>query len=414
MAGRGDRSPVSDLSDHAGARDPLARFRRKIAENARAWLGFARDHRPESPVLTREFVNLDKAAHQALSEPVAWTDGLRLVVALWPFIEWHGYWLAWRGVLNRALTVCRRLDDLAVEVQITDQLGELTRGVGENRAALAWQEQALALARRLGDQAMIGGVLIHLSQQYLPQGHYQAAKACCAEAIALLEPLGAEPEVAIAHNNWGIACLEEGLMEPALAHLTLAETLFEAQGNRRGQAKALHNQAEAYLRQRCWAEAGPLYEQSIAIALAAGDEVGAVRSRTALAILLHQQGQHETALGLHREIELVYRRLGDRPMLARVINNQGTFLLAMGKRDEAAQAFEEAAHLHLDIGDLGDAATSLLNWVEILLHQGEMEQALTRLRQVKGLLDALSSPSATVRERYAALLGQATAEHAPG
>ena len=155
----------------------------------------------------RELANLNHAAAQALREPTAWAAGVQLVVALWPFIEWHGFWLAWRAILERALVVCRRLGDLAAEVEITDQLGEVARSVGENRAALDWQEQALGLARRLGDQAIIGRVLVHLSQQHLPQGHYQAAQACCEEAVALLTPLGAEAEIAIAHNNWGIACL---------------------------------------------------------------------------------------------------------------------------------------------------------------------------------------------------------------
>ena len=186
-----------------------------------------RDQRTESPALTREFANLDRAANQALHEPNAWREGLRLVGALWPFIESHGYWLTWRPALDRALVVSRRLKDLAAEVEITDQLGELARNVGENRAALDWQEQALKLARSLGDPAVVGRVLIHLSQQHLPQSRYQEAKACCEEAIALLEPLEEEGEVAIAHNNWGIACSEEGLLDSALAHLESAETMFE-------------------------------------------------------------------------------------------------------------------------------------------------------------------------------------------
>ena len=338
---------------------------------------------------------------------------MQLVVALWPFIDWRGYWLAWRGILDQALGVCRRLGDLAAEVEITDQLGEVARTVGENRAALAWQEQALGLARRLDDQAVIGRVLVHLSQQHLPQGHYQAAKACCEEAISLLTPLGAEGEVAIAHNNWGIAYSEEGLLDPALAHLMLAETMFEAQGNRRGQAKALHNQGEAYLRQERWAEAGPLYERSIAMALESGDEVGAVRSRTSLAILLHQQGQHEAALDLHREIESFYRRLGDRPMLARVINNEGAFLSALGRWDDAALAYEQATQMHREIGNLGDAATSLLNWVELLLDRGDAEQARDRLQQTAELLAALPDPPSQLRRRYATLLGQAKTNLAP-
>ena len=208
---------MMSLSERMQAEDPLARFRKKIGENARAWFGFVRDERPESAALMRELANLNHAAAQALREPTAWAAGVQLVVALWPFIEWHGFWLAWRAILERALVVCRRLGDLAAEVEITDQLGEVARSVGENRAALDWQEQALGLARRLGDQAIIGRVLVHLSQQHLPQGHYQAAQACCEEAVALLTPLGAEAEVAIAHNNWGIACLlEEGQMESAI------------------------------------------------------------------------------------------------------------------------------------------------------------------------------------------------------
>ncbi len=249
MAGRREHRTVTIEPDRAPQQDPLTRFRGKLGENARAWLGFVRDETPESSDLAREFANVKRAADLALCEPTAWSDGIALVVALWPFVDWHGYWLAWRGVLERALAVGCRLNNPDAEVEIADQLGELTRSVGENQAALAWQEQALRLARSLEKQALIGRVLVHLSQQHLPQGNYQAAKAFCEEAITLLEPLGAEAEVAIAHNNWGIACSEEGLMEPALAHLVLAEAMFEAQGNRRGQAKALHNQGEAHLRQ---------------------------------------------------------------------------------------------------------------------------------------------------------------------
>ena len=202
-------------------------------------------------------------------------------------------------------------------------------------------------------------------------------------------------------------------MESALVHLVLAETAFEAQGNRHGQAKSLHNQGETYLRQERWTEAWPLYERAIAMALESGDEVGAVRSRTSLAILLHSQGQHKAALDLHREIESFYRRLGDRPMLARVINNEGAFLSALGRWDGAALAYEQATQMHREIGNLGEAATSLLNWVELLLDRGDTEQARDRLRQTADLLGALPDPPPQLRWRYATLLGQAKANLGP-
>lgn len=199
-------------------------------------------------------------------------------------------------------------------------------------------------------------------------------------------------------------------MDSALAHLVRAEAMFEMQNNRRGQAKVLHNQGEVYLRQNRWAEAGPLYERSIAMALEAGEEVSAMRSRTSLAILLHKQGQHQAALDLHRGIERFYRRLGDRTMLARVINNEGTFLFALGRHDEAAPAYEQAIQMHTDIGHLANAALSLFNWVELLLDRGDAEQARVRLRQAEEFLGELPDSMSQLRQRYSSLLQQAMVE----
>ena len=292
--------------------------------------------------------------------------------------------------------------------------GKLARTVGENRAALDWQEQALRLARRLGDQAVIGRVLVHLSQQHLPQGHYQAAKACCEEAIALLTPLGAEGEVAIAHNNWGIACSEEGSMESALAHLVLAETMFEAQGNRRGQAKALHNQGEAYLRQERWAEAGTLYERSIAMALEAGDEVGAVRSRTSLAILLHQQGQHEAALDTaSRDRERstaawVTGRCwpGSSTTRERSCSRWAGGMTPPWRTNRPPKCTWKSA---ISATPRPRCSTGLSScWTEATRSRPRIG-----LQQTADLLAALPDPPSQLRQRYATLLGQAKANLAP-
>jgi tetratricopeptide (TPR) repeat protein len=185
--------------------------------------------------------------------------------------------------------------------------------------------------------------------------------------------------------------------------------MFQAQGNHRGQAKALHNQGEAHLRQGRWTDAALLYERSIVIAAEAGDEVGAMRSRTSLAILHHQQGHHQVALELHREIELFYRRLGDRSMLARVINNEGAFLESLGSWEDAALAYEQASRMHQELGNLPDAANSLLNWVELLLNRGETESALARLHQAEELLSALPDAPSQLRFRYAAVQLQTAA-----
>ena len=94
----------------------------------------------------------------------------------------------------------------------------------------------------------------------------------------------------------------------------------------------------------------------------AGDEINAARSRVILGVALHGKGQTEQALAMHREVEPLFRRLSDRPWLARVVNNQGVFLATLGRTVEAAQAYEEAVELHLINADRALAASSLLNW----------------------------------------------------
>ena len=100
-------------------------------------------------------------------------------------------------------------------------------------------------------------------------------------------------------------------------------------------------------------------------------------------------------------------------MLARVINNEGVFLLALGRWEEAARAYEEAAHMHLEIGHLGDAAISLLNRAEIPAGPtATTEQAQARLQQAGELLDALPGSPTPVRQYYAALLERADRQSA--
>jgi len=132
----------------------------------------------------------------------------------------------------------------------------------------------------------------------------------------------------------------------------------------------------------------------------------AARSQVTLGILLHSQGQTEQALTIHRKVEPLFRRLGDRPWLARVLNNQGVFLSTLGRPTEAALAYEEAAGLHLGNADPALAASSLLNWAELLLDLGQEAQARPPLERAGQLLAALPAPPAWVMRTYETLNGR--------
>ena len=311
-----------------------ARFRRKIAVNAASWLSFMQQHAHDRAAMDREMANLRKAVQQALAEPTAWEPGLALTSQAWQHVETRGYWLAWQDLLEQAVQVSRQAGRPTDEAYLLDQLGELARILGDNRRAQACFDEALARSRDLDDSAGAGRVLTHLSQIHIALGDLDAAGACCQQAASIFERLGDGNELAIAHNNWGIVFFNQSRFDDALAHFEQAAIGFAAAANQRGLAKAIGNQGDVYWQTKHRAEASGRYQQAIEIDQQIGHDVHAARLRVNLAILLHEQRRDEEALALHLEIEPFFRRLSDRPWLAKVHNNMGIFLACLGRFDE--------------------------------------------------------------------------------
>lgn len=374
--------------------DPLTRFRRRIAQNARGWLGFLLEQpAPDLPASAdREFANLYKAAEQALAEPSAWADGVRLADAMWPVISGRGHWPEWDDMLGRALAAVEQLTDPDMEARILDQWGELARFLGDAPQALARQQTALDLFRRQEDAQGIGLVLNHLSQAYMTLGDHSAAKACCQEAASIFAATGNQTELAQAHLRWGLVCSELTELEEALTHHRLAEEIFVGLGNVRGQAMAANNQGYTLWLMKAYPDAVTAFEQAIALHTAANDEINAARSRVNLANVYDPLGEPAKGLALNREAEPRFRRLGDRPWLARVLNNQGIFLEQLGRMDEAADAYGQAVQMHRSNGNLAYAAMTLLSITEMWIKQERLDLARAAWTEADQLLAGLPHP----------------------
>ncbi len=391
---------MSDLSPLTAADDLLARFRRKIAANAAAWLDFVQAHGDDPAALDRELANLSKAAQQALTEPLARDEGLALVGETWSHIDRRGLWQEWHALLTDGLRVSREIGRPQHEARLLDQLGEAARLLGDNRLAQEHFEAAIGRYRSLAEPAGAGRALAHLSQVQLARNDWDAAGQSCQQAVAMLTGLDRPNELALAHNNWGIVCQEQGRLEEALTHFEQAEAGFRAAGALRGQAKVILNRGDTYRRQgqRDAAEATfrralPLYEES-------GDRLGMAILQMNLSIVLYERDQPAEALGLSLEAETALRRLRNRSILARVCNNHGIFLTALGRLSEAEEAFEESARLHHENGDRLYAASALINAAEVLIDQQRAAEASPRLAQARDWLDTLAQAPRWLRNDY--------------
>lgn len=371
--------------------DYLARFQRKIAANAAAWLNYVHAHRDDPAALDRELANLTKAAQQALAEPVAWDEGLALVEKAWTHVELRGLWRDWQALLAEGLRISREIGQPQREARLLDQLGEVARLLGDNDRAQECFEVAVTLYRGLADPAGAGRALAHLSQVQLACNQWDAALQSSQEAAALLQDLDRPNDLALAHNNWGLVCQEREQFSAALAHFERAEAGFRAANNVRGQTKVILNRGDTYRRQQQWDAAEAAFRRALPLYEEIGDRLGMAILRMNLSILLFECGQPAEALTLNVEAEADLRLLHNRPFLARVFNNHGMFLAALGQLGEAQAAFEEATRLHLANGDRLSAADSLNNCANALMDQSKLDEAHDYLTRAQTLLETLPS-----------------------
>jgi predicted ATPase/class 3 adenylate cyclase len=92
-----------------------------------------------------------------------------------------------------------------------------------------------------------------------------------------------------------------------------------------------------------------LYEQSLALSEAAGDQAGVAAACYELATLVTDRSAHDVALKyLARALEL-YQNIGDQAGQGRVLNRLGGLYIELGDADQALAAYEQA----LELGNRG-------------------------------------------------------------
>ncbi len=376
--------------------DWAAVFRAKIGANVRGWHDFVAKHEEDHDTLAREFRNIEAALQRGFAEPSAWDAAVELALDLYPYVDRSGRWLGWPETIERALAASRLRGDRRAEMRLMDQAGTLALVFGEAQAGLRSQEAALQIARETGDRLEEGRIIFHLGRQHEALNEFESADACAADAEAIFRETAERRYLAHTLVLRGMIAERAGRLEPATGFISEADALYEALADRRNRAYAIHNLGNIYRAQHNPVEAGRCFMAAEALYREHGLEIEAARSRMHYGITLHTLGETERALLLHREVEAVFERVGDRYWLPYVLNNEGVFLTALGRTDEAMQALVRASDLHRANANPGSLAGVLLNRTELLLDLGRGGEALELIREVDEILAALSTPPAWV------------------
>jgi tetratricopeptide (TPR) repeat protein len=165
-------------------------------------------------------------------------------------------------------------------------------------------------------------------------------------------------------------------------------------------ADVLGWRSRCYRRMRLWAAAQADLDVALAPARELGDQRLIANLTFQASLLAERTGQTLMAAGLAEQARELYEQVGDRRSLARILNNLGGLNWLLGRTEVAFELLRDAFDMSTEVGSNTDAAQAISSLAQVLLGDGQPEQAETAARHAIELLDG--------REDYLEETGNAT------
>jgi tetratricopeptide (TPR) repeat protein len=145
------------------------------------------------------------------------------------------------------------------------------------------------------------------------------------------------------------------------------------------------------------------YEESLALWRELGDKRGIAKLLNSLGVLAGNLGDQGTARARHEESLLIRREWGDQREIAVSLNNLGRVAYRQGDYAAARAQFTESLAMWRDTGDEQSITVALINLAAVATHQGDntsarmfleegldIQQRLADMRQIAYLLEAFA------------------------
>jgi CHAT domain-containing protein/Tfp pilus assembly protein PilF len=314
---------------------------------------------------------------------------------------------------EHALSLARAAGDTRFEARLLNAIGLQKLYLGHAAEALEYISEALRQFESLDDRRGQVFALTYLGELYARQGDPAQSLAHCRRSLALAQELGLKKDEA---NSWGNIGKALGLSQELLqareayAH---ALTLFEALGDKRGQAATADGVGVSYRELGDCASAEPFFERARTLAEEVGtSDIGGM-ALVDLAECRRVRGDPARAVELARQAIEVARVGGDPEHLREALVTAGRAQQALGEREAARAAFQEAIDLtealRADLaggeqaqqGFLRERALPYIALAELLIAEQRPEDALMAAERGKSrtLLDALRRGRARIDRR---------------
>ncbi len=368
--------------------------------------------------LARAEVGEHSPALDALSRALIWWRRLEDSAGLAVGLESLGRALARRGEVERALAPVQealqlRRDQGADPARIADlqnRLCLLLQRAGRWPEAGACYQQVVLAARRLDDVALEARVLNNLGGVASSLGEPQQALDHFRQALERRQALGDRLAEAQTFNNLGALYRGLGELDEALRSFEAAADLFEQEGDIGWRARALSNLGATYLSLGDLERASSFLGSALSLRRQVGDRAGEAVTLRNLGWASARLGESGKALAYYRKALERSQELQDRRGIASARKLLGELHLELGDTATAEAELLPALEALRAMGKRGEEAEALEILSRIRLAQGRLEPALELAERSLGMFREVRDPLGQVD----ALLTRALVERAPG
>jgi tetratricopeptide (TPR) repeat protein len=313
----------------------------------------------------------------------------KLMLAIFPLLEYSGLWLAWRPLLESFPNYFDQFD-LPTRAYLLNRLGQIYRMLVDLPQATAVHEQALAIAERLPDDKILRhAVHFQLSVDYLKAGRYAQAKEHALEVQRLAANI---PEIEIglasAYNTLAQIAWNTGENEEMERWSLLAIPIWEKHKLSAELARTLMSLGEARLLQGELDKAIAIFQQSLAESRKAGSLSDAVQAKYNIGYAYMQHRQYSQAEPIFREAGAELQRDSRQYPFqwAQIINNIGYVILRQDRYGEAEPFLRQGVALWREMGNGLGEANCMESLAESLCGQGRAAEGSELYREALRLV----------------------------
>ncbi|HEY6555376.1 MAG TPA: tetratricopeptide repeat protein, partial [Vicinamibacteria bacterium] len=223
--------------------------------------------------------------------------------------------------------------------------------VSNYEAQRAGASRAAQRARARGTRLLLAKAMTSEGQALFQLGKSAEAEAAIREARSLYNAVGDRAGEALALNNLATMVGDRGRLEDEIESLQQALATSREIGDKRGMSSALNNLGVSFKDQRRYPEALDAHRQALALRREIGDRSWTAVSLSNIGVVYFEQHRLTEAARYYRESFDICREIGDRRGLVRALHNLSIVKREQGDLTGARKGYEESLALRREIGD---------------------------------------------------------------